>query len=70
MHYSKLNEEKLASLNYRISADYGRVEIARAGNLRAMTLFGSTINICAKMNAKTPPNMIVIGENMYTCKTF
>jgi hypothetical protein len=33
-------------------------------------LFGSTMNICAKMNAKTPPNRIVIGENMYTCKTF
>jgi class 3 adenylate cyclase len=62
---TKLYEEKLPSLNYRISADYGRVEIAKAGKYKNYDLFGPTMNRCAKINAKAAPNSVVIGDNMY-----
>ena len=62
---TKLYEEKLPSLNYRISADYGRVEIAKAGKYQNYDLFGPTMNRCAKINSKAAPNSVVIGDNMY-----
>jgi two-component system, OmpR family, response regulator ChvI len=45
----KCYEEYLPPINYRISADYG----------------GPTLNICAKINVKAPPNRMVIGKNLY-----
>jgi two-component system, OmpR family, response regulator ChvI len=47
---AKLNEERLPPINYRISADYGMVEIARSITSASDDLFGSTMNRCAKMN--------------------
>jgi len=61
----KLHEEKLPSLNYRISADYGRVEVARSRSSQSDDLFGSAMNLCAKINSKAPPNGMVIGEALY-----
>ena len=36
----KLHEEGLPSLSYRISADYGRVEVARSATSHSDDLFG------------------------------
>ena len=47
---AKLNEERLPPLSYRISADYGMVEIARSITSASDDLFGSTMNRCAKIN--------------------
>ena len=62
----KLKEEELPSLYYRISADYGRVEIARSlTSPNINDLFGSTMNVCAKINSMATPNGIVIGSGLY-----
>ena len=48
----KLREEGLPSLSYRISTDYGRVEVARSATSRSNDLFGPTMNMCSKINSR------------------
>ncbi|MGA9910275.1 MAG: response regulator [Nitrososphaeraceae archaeon] len=60
-----LQEEKLPSIDYRISADYGKVELAKSGNLDIDDLFGSTVNFCSKINLRASRNGIVIGSDLY-----
>ena len=62
---SKLHSESLPSVSYRISADYGRVEVATSTSSRTEDLFGSPMNICAKINSMAEPNGIVIGGDLY-----
>jgi len=62
---NKLQEEKLPTIGYRISADYGRVEIAKSGSFDIDDLFGSTINFCSKINLRASWNGIVIGNDLY-----
>jgi two-component system, OmpR family, response regulator ChvI len=62
---AKLREEGLPPLLYRISADYGRVEIAKSITSHTDDLFGSTVNLCAKINSMAKPNGMVIGDNLY-----
>ncbi|HET7345642.1 MAG TPA: response regulator, partial [Nitrososphaeraceae archaeon] len=62
----KLKEEGLPSLQYKISADYGRVEMARSvSSPNTDDLFGSTMNVCAKINSMAPPNGMVVGSDLY-----
>lgn len=61
----QLHEEKLPHLDYRISADYGEVEFAKSSSSRHDDLFGSTVNVCAKINSKAHPNGMVIGKKLY-----
>jgi two-component system, OmpR family, response regulator ChvI len=62
---AKLHSENLPSVSYRISADYGRVEVATSTSSKGEDLFGSTMNICAKINSMAEPNGIVIGGDLY-----
>ncbi len=62
---SKMTQESLPPLNYRISADYGMVELAKSSSSKAQDLFGSTVNICSKINSKANPNGMAIGKNLY-----
>jgi len=62
---TKLNSENLPSVNYRISADYGRVEVATSSSSKGEDLFGATMNICSKINSMAEPNGIVIGGDLY-----
>jgi class 3 adenylate cyclase len=63
---SKLQKEgALPNLSYRISADYGRVEVARSLTSTSEDLFGPIVNLCAKINSKAEPNGMVIGNNLY-----
>jgi CheY-like chemotaxis protein/class 3 adenylate cyclase len=62
---TKLHSENLPSVSYRISADYGRVEVATSTSSKGEDLFGSTMNICAKINSMAEPNGIVIGGHLY-----
>ena len=58
--------EIVPQISYRVSADYGRVEIARsAANPERDDLFGSTVNLCTKINSKASPNEMVIGGDLY-----
>jgi two-component system response regulator ChvI len=62
----KYYEEGLPSVNYRISADYGKVEIAKSGpSPQIYDVFGPTVNMCAKINSKAPPNGMIIGGDLY-----
>ena len=61
----KLQEEELPSLSYRISADYGRVEVARSTTSQSDDLFGPTMNMCAKINSKASPNGLAIGDALH-----
>jgi two-component system, OmpR family, response regulator ChvI len=62
---AKMLSEKLPLLKYRISADYGEVSIARSLSSQSEDLFGSAMNICAKINSKARPNGLVIGETLF-----
>lgn len=62
----ELQREHLPSIGYRLSADYGRLEVARCSTSESDDLFGSTINICSKINRRAAPNGMVIGGDLYT----
>jgi two-component system, OmpR family, response regulator ChvI len=62
---TKLNEEGLPSLDYRISADYGRTDVAQSLTTTSEDLFGPTVNICAKINSIAMPNSMIIGGGLY-----
>src|SRR5215203_4741192 len=55
----------LPSINYRISADYGQVEIAAARGSTRKDLFGRLMNMCAKINSKAPSNSMIIGHDLH-----
>ena len=56
----------MPNLSYRISADYGRVEVARSqSSPDTDDLFGSTMNVCAKINSMASVNGMVIGSDLY-----
>lgn len=62
---TNLYQEGLSSVNYRISADYGKVEVARSMSSKEDDLFGATMNMCSKINAYVPQNNIAIGGDLY-----
>ena len=62
---AKMLPEKLPPVQHRISADYGKVSIVRSASSQSEDLFGSAMNICAKINSKARPNGLVIGETLF-----
>lgn len=62
---SMLIEERLPTIKYRISVDFGKVERARLEGFDSEDLFGTTVNVCSKMNLFAPPNSIVVGNDFY-----
>lgn len=63
---AKLHKVLLPDISYRISADYGKLEVAMSGEIStSYDLFGPTINFCAKMNRRAPPNGIAIGADLW-----
>ncbi|HJR46989.1 MAG TPA: response regulator [Nitrososphaeraceae archaeon] len=62
-----MHEKKLPyAINYRISVDYGRVEVAETvASGGEEDLFGSAMNLCAKINSIAPINGMAIGYNLY-----
>src|SRR5688572_13166574 len=62
----ELCNQNLPPFNYRISIDYGVLDLALVGDYSQLDLFGSTINLCSKINSSlSVPNEIVIGDNFY-----
>jgi class 3 adenylate cyclase len=61
----RMHEEDLPKVDYRISIDYGNVMIAESSNSLNEDIFGSTVNLCAKMNSMAAPNSIVIGGDLH-----
>jgi two-component system response regulator ChvI len=62
---AKLRELGLPPLNYRISADYGEVQLAKSVSSARDDLFGSVVNTCSKINPKSPANSMIIGNSLY-----
>jgi class 3 adenylate cyclase len=57
--------DQLPPVNYRISADYGKVSIAKSLSSQNEDLFGPAMNICAKINSMAKLNGLVIGKNLF-----
>ena len=65
----ELSKEHLPPFNYRITIDYGVLDLALVGDYNQIDLFGTTINLCSKINSSSSslsiPNEIIIGDNFY-----
>ncbi len=48
-----LHGNGLPSISYKISANYGKVELATSTNSNGVDLFGPTVNICSKINRQS-----------------
>ena len=62
---SKLCENRLPIIRYRISANYGKLELATSTNSYGVDLFGPAVNICSKINHLALPNQMVIYKDLY-----
>jgi CheY-like chemotaxis protein len=62
---SLYRKEGIQPIGYRISADYGRLELAESRFSRDRDFFGPTMNLCAKINNKAPANSMVIGGDLH-----
>ena len=48
--------------------DFGVLDLVIVGDYSQIDLFGTTINLCSKINSSPPPsiaNQIIIGDNCY-----
>ena len=60
-----LHAEKLPSLDYRVSADYGRTSLAKSSVSVDLDIFGPPVNMVAKINHMAAPNTVVIGDDLH-----
>ena len=61
-----LKREGLPCLDYRISADYGKVVIMKTNDSNSPDLIGPPVNMCAKINHAAETNGSVIGGDLYS----
>ena len=60
-----LSRNDLPAIKYRISSNYGKVEMASSSNSNRVDLFGSAVNICSKINHLALSNEMVIYKDLY-----
>ena len=60
-----LNLNGLPPINYRISASYGKVELAIVENSSSGDIFGTPVNICSKINHLASSNQMIIHRDLY-----
>ena len=62
-----LTRKHLPPFNFRMSLDYGVLDLALVGDYSQTDLFGSTLNLCSKINYSSfsISNEIIIGDNLY-----
>ena len=64
-----LMKNELPSIeSYKISIDYGVIDLALAGDNYQLDIFGSAVNLCSKINSSpslSAHNEIIIGNNFY-----
>jgi len=63
-----LLEQRLPTIRYRVSADFGELERTRFVGFNCDDFVGSTVNNCSRMNIFAQPNGIVIGNDL--CQIF
>jgi CheY-like chemotaxis protein len=63
---NELARQHLPPFNYRISMDYGVLDLALVGDYSQIDLFGSTVNLCSKINnSLSISNQLIIGDKFY-----
>jgi len=62
---NELAKQNFPPFNYRLSLDHGTVEIALSGEYNQLDLFGSTVNLCAKINSISRHNKLIVGQNLF-----
>ncbi|MFB5611385.1 MAG: adenylate/guanylate cyclase domain-containing protein, partial [Nitrosopumilaceae archaeon] len=64
--HEKINDQmdkaKLPFIDYKISATYGEVRVAKIATSAVDDIFGAAVNRCAKINSSAPPNGVIVGE--------
>jgi len=61
----KMSKLGLPKLDYKISFSYGKFRVAKISTSAVDDIFGSTINICAKINSLCPPNSIIVTQKLH-----
>jgi hypothetical protein len=62
----KLTRKHLPTFNFRMSLDYGVLDLALVGDYSQTDLFGSKLNLCSKINSSfSISNEIIIGDKLY-----
>lgn len=56
---------RLPAVSYRISADYGMIDFASSKSQTTEDLYGTTMNLCSKINSAARENSMVIGGDLY-----
>jgi len=60
-----VKKEALPPLNYRVSADYGKVVMMNSNYSSNIDVIGPPVNMCAKINHLADKNRTVIGGDLY-----
>jgi len=62
-----LTRKHLPPFNFRMSIYYGVLDLALVGDYSQTDLFGSTLNLCSKINSSSLSiqNEIIIGDKLY-----
>jgi class 3 adenylate cyclase len=58
-------KRNLPKIQYRVSVDYGPLMIASYKTSCCEDIFGSTVNLCSKINRTAKPNGMVVGNDFY-----
>ena len=61
----KISKLGLPKLDYKISFSYGKFRVANISTSTVDDIFGSTINICSKINSLCPPNSIIVTQKLH-----
>lgn len=62
---TKLTNEGLPCLNYRVSSDYGSVMMMKSNSSDVIDMIGPPVNMCNKINRCAKTNCFVIGSDLY-----
>ena len=60
-----LTQKGLSSICYRISANYGKVELAISENSHNVDLFGPPVSICSKINHLASSNEMIVSSDLF-----
>lgn len=61
-----LKSNGLPPVDYRVSADFGRVVIMKSNNSSSVDLIGPPVNMCSKINHAATTNGAVIGGDLFS----
>ena len=58
-------KRNISEIHYRISLDYGPIMLAKYITSSCRDIFGSTVNLCSKINHLAKPDQLVLGGDLY-----